>query len=491
MPELPQRSQKIETLRLLDEKARRKAGRKLESFYPDEGPLSRDKYPKHIGFFAIGKTVSQRCVMAANRVGKTEGIGGPEVTYHLTGQYPVWWDGRRFDRLITAWASGTTNKKTQEIIQEKLLGKSDKIGTGLIPADNIVRTAPKPGLPDAVSAIYVKHYTDGVFDGVSVLVLKSYEMGREAFEGNEVDVIWLDEEPPASVYFECQTRTMSTVLGQDNGLLLCTFTPLEGLSETALLFAPSGAIVDGVNPETGRYTLNLTWDDAPHLSEKAKAELLASYPPYMRDARSKGIPQLGSGAIYPVPESEITVDDFPIPDHWPRAYALDVGWNFTAALWICKNPDTGQAYFYSEYKKEKAEPSIHAAGIKARGEWIKGAIDPAARGRSQHDGSQLIQKYMELGLHVIPAENSVESGLYSVWEMLSNGQLKVFKSLLEFLKEYRVYRRDDKGGVVKVNDHLMDAGRYAVISGLLIAICKPPSKKSFHIPQSSGGFQWA
>lgn len=490
MQESPLRSQKIETLRLLEEKAKRKAGRKLETYYPDEGFLSRDKYPKHISFFAMGAIVSQRCVMAANRVGKTEGIGGPEVTWHLTGNYPDWWTGRRFSKPVVAWASGTTNKKTQEIIQEKMLGKSDKIGTGLIPAVTIVRTTPKPGLPDAVSTIYVKHHTNGVFDGVSTLTLKSYEMGREAFEGNEVDVVWLDEEPPTNVYFECQTRTMSTVPGQENGLILCTFTPLEGLSETALLFAPTGAIIDGVNKETGRYTLNLTWDDAPHLSEKAKAELLASYPAYMRDARSKGIPQLGSGAIYPVPESEIIVDDFAIPDHWPRAYGLDVGWNYTAALWIAKNPDTGVCYLYSEHKRQMAEPSIHATAIKGRGEWIPGVIDPASRGRAQKDGTQLLQTYHDLGLKIIPAENAVESGLYRGWEMLSNGTLKVFKSLGETLKEYRVYRRDDKGHVVKSNDHLMDAMRYAIMSALNIAICKPV-KKTLNAPHNSGTFKWA
>ena len=79
-----------------------------------------------------------------------------------------------------------------------------------------------------------------------------------------------------------------------------------------------------------KLVVGATWDDVPHLSAEQKAELWGSIPPYQRDARSKGIPQLGSGAIYPVPEAEIVVDPFEIPLHWPRGYGLDVGWNRTA-----------------------------------------------------------------------------------------------------------------------------------------------------------------
>ncbi len=452
--------------------------------YPDEGPLNRGLYPKHIGFFEMGATIDERCVMAANRTGKTEGIGGPEVTYHLTGKYPHWWKGRRFNRPTTWWASGTTNKKTQEIIQTKMLGAVGKQGTGLIPGELITRTVPKPGIPDAVSAIFVRH----VSGGISALTLKSYEMGREAFEGNEVDGIWLDEEPPAAVYFECLTRTMSTEPGKPNGLLIATFTPLEGLTETALLFAPGGAIKDGVNPETGRYTLNLTWDDAPHLTTEAKNKMLLAYPPYMRDARTKGIPQLGSGAIYPVPESEIVVPDFPIPKHWKRACALDVGWKSTAGVWIAIDPETKVKYLYSIHKQGHAEPSVHAKSIKARGAWIPVKVDPAARGRSQQDGGQLLQDYKDLGLNISTAENAVESGLLRVWEALSGGEFKVFKSCEAWFMEYRIYRRDDKGHIVKDNDHLMDATRYWFNSGEAVACVDPETvvKKTYTPPPVQG-----
>ena len=222
-----------------------------------------------------------------------------------------------------------------------------------------------------------------------------------------------------------------------------------------------------------KFVIGATWDDVPHLSAAQKAELWGSIPPYQRDARSKGIPQLGSGAIFPVPESDILVDPFEIPVYWPRAYGLDVGWNRTAAVWGAHDRDTDTVYLYSEHYRAQAEPSIHAAAIKARGEWMLGTIDPASRGRGQKDGEQLLQSYIDLGLMLTPAENGVEAGLFKVWERLSTGRLKVFKTLQNWQAEYRLYRRDEQGRVVKKNDHLMDATRYLAVSGLQLGMVAP------------------
>lgn len=203
----------------------------------------------------------------------------------------------------------------------------------------------------------------------------------------------------------------------------------------------------------------------PHIDEQTQKELLQSTPPYLRDARSKGIPSLGSGAIYPVELSEILVDPIQIPPFWPRTYALDVGWNRTACLWGALDRSVDCWYFYTEHYRGKAEPSIHATAIKARGEWIPGLIDPGARGRSQADGKQLIVTYTSLGLKLVPCKNALEAGIYDVWERLSTGRIKIFKTLMNFQAEYRLYRRDEKGNIVIKFDHLMDCMRYIILSG--------------------------
>lgn len=220
-------------------------------------------------------------------------------------------------------------------------------------------------------------------------------------------------------------------------------------------------------------TVFCSWDDAPHLSKAQKELMLAAVPPWQRDSRSKGIPQLGSGAVYTVPESEFVVTPVPIESHWHRCFALDVGWKINAALFGALDRDTGTLYIYDEVYKGKCEPAIVAAAIQKRGEWIPGVIDPASRGRGQKDGEQLIRIYMDLGLDIRPAKNAVEAGLLKVWEMLSQGQIKVFNTCQNFLAEYRLYRRDKNGNIVKANDHAMDALRYMVMSGLDRAITQP------------------
>jgi hypothetical protein len=222
-----------------------------------------------------------------------------------------------------------------------------------------------------------------------------------------------------------------------------------------------------------RYVVMATWSDAPHLTEQQRNELWDSIPPYQRDARSKGIPQLGSGAIYPVSEEDVVCAPFEIPDYWPRCYGLDVGWNRTAAVWGAIDREAMTTYLYAEYYRSQAEPSVHADAIKAKGLWIPGTIDPAARGRGQQDGQQLFISYRDLGLTLTPADNAVEAGIYAVWQRLSAGKLKVFSTLQNWLSEYRIYRRDEKGRIVKENDHLMDATRYLVMTGLDIAKVKP------------------
>jgi len=231
-----------------------------------------------------------------------------------------------------------------------------------------------------------------------------------------------------------------------------------------------------------KYTVECGWGDVPHLSDEDKAEMLEGTQPYLREARSTGRPGLGAGAIYPIPLEDIQCAPFAIPSYWPKCYALDPGWNVTAALWAAWDRDVDTVYFYAEHYRAHAEPSVHAAAVKARGVWIPGVIDPAGRARSQRDGKQIVADYRALGLNVIDANNAVEAGIQQVWERLSQGRLKVFSHLQNFASEYRLYRRDPDGKIVKAHDHLCDCARYICapttetkdrMSGLQRAMCKP------------------
>lgn len=482
--------QRIELSGLLAELERRRKQRMLQTMFPDTGPLRRELYPRHLEFFrslapaAVGTPpgentaiarASERIFMAGNRVGKTM-AAGTEIAYHLTGQYPWWWDGHRFEKPNRWLASGDTHETTRDIIQLKMLGattdRPESYGTGLIPGEAILGVVARSHVKGAVEKIVVRH----VSGGESELWLRSYEQGREIFQGFELDGFWADEECPQDVYEEALVRLMTR-----SGLAILTFTPLNGLTPLVQeLTKPAESYTDEDDPDglkrmaaRDRLIVQCGWEDVPHLSAEAKAKLLAKLAPHQREARTKGIPALGSGAIYPVPESDIVMDDFLLPDHWPRAYGFDVGWNRTAGIWGALDREADVVYLYTEHYRGQAEPSVHATAVKARGAWIPGAIDPASRGRSQADGEQLLQSYTDLGLQLTPADNGVESGLYDVWERMSTGRLKVFKSCRNWLDEYRIYRRDDKGKIVKERDHLMDATRYLVKTGLSLARVKP------------------
>lgn len=409
----------------------------------------------------------------------TEGGGGYEMTAHLTGYYPHWWEGARFTEGVRAWAAGDTRQTTRDIIQQKLLGDWAHFGTGLIPGDDILRWTPLPGVPEAVGTVWVQHYdAAGKKDGISRLGFKSFDQGREAFQGTEQEVIWLDEESDDGIRNECILRLMTT-----DGLLIETFTPLKGLTPVVMNYLPEGYEEGMTRVVTENRALVMAgWDDVPHLTQAQKDLIRQETPPHLIEARSKGIPSIGSGAIYPVMESDFLVNDMVIPAHWPRAYSMDVGWNRTAALWGALDPVSKITYLYAEYYRGQAEPPIHASGIKAKGDWIPGVIDPASSGSGQRDGKKLAKLYGTdsdgLGLNLTFADNDIEAGIQAVWKGLSTGSIKVFKSLQNWRTEHRMYHRNEKGVIVKENDHLMDCTRYLMLSGMSRAITKPTGRDS-------------
>lgn len=226
--------------------------------------------------------------------------------------------------------------------------------------------------------------------------------------------------------------------------------------------------MDSNEKNSPRACIGIGWADAIWLDEDTKRDLLKSCPPFLREAVVNGTPSLGSGAIYPIPLDDVVLKAHEvgeIPAYYKRVYAMDVGWNRTAACFLALNPDDDVAYCYSEYYGTKLEPEIHAARIrKLGGDWIPGVIDPAARQRSKQTGDQLISIYNKLGLKLRPAVNTVDAGILEVWSRLSSGRLKFYPNTPNLQNEYLIYKRDEKGNIVKEHDHLMDALRYAVMA---------------------------
>ena len=476
--------QQEELIQCLDVLANDVKYNKFRNIFPEEGELRRELYKKHWQFFNAGSKYRERFFLACNRGGKSE-AGAFEITCHATGMYRDEWEGHRCKAPPLIWIGGDTAATCRDIIQKKLCGDFGDLGSGMIPKDLIVDTKPRRGTPDAIEMVRVKHVTGGT----STIVFKTYDQGREVWQGDEVDVIWGDEEMPMSIYGEAMIRLMTT-----NGIMMTTFTPLSGLTDLVVNALDNSQETDAEFP---KHITTLSWDEVPHITEEMKKQMLEATPPALRDARSKGIPTVGSGLIYPIDHKNIVVDDFKIPAYWPKLYGFDVGWNNTAAPFGAWDRDNDVIYIYSEYKRGGQEgedmPLVHASAIQQRGKWIKGVIDPAARGRNQLDGQNLYMIYRKHGLKISPADNSVEAGIYAVWERLNSGRLKIFKSCPMILREFALYHRDEKGKIAKTNDHLLDALRYLIMapSSLWSLPSSEGQPKSNVVPISNYAAGWS
>ena len=174
------------------ERARRRTENALAYYRP---------YAKQREFRAAGAGARERLLMAGNQLGKTL-AGGFEAAMHATGRYPDWWQGRRFDKPTIAWVAGVTGETTRDNPQRILLGRSGQHGTGAIPKDAVANITPAGGVPQLVDSIEVRH----VGGATSRIGFKSYEQGREKWQGETLDWVWFDEEPPLDIYTEGLTR---------------------------------------------------------------------------------------------------------------------------------------------------------------------------------------------------------------------------------------------------------------------------------------------
>lgn len=417
--------------------------RKLELYKP---------YPKQKLFHELGATKRERLLRAGNQVGKTF-AGGGEGAYHATGRYPEWWTGRRFTKPTVGWAGSVTGEVTRDTVQRMLLGPVGSHGTGYIPYDSIIESMPARGMADLIDTILVRH----VSGGVSRIKLKYYEQGREKWQADTVDWVWFDEEPPADIYSEGLTRTNAT-----GGIVWMTFTPLLGMSTVVGRFL--------TEKSDDRADINMTIEDAEHISLEQRKKIIASYPAHEREARINGTPMLGSGRIFPYPEEQIKVAPFEIPKHWPQIGGMDFGYDHPfAACTLAYDQESDTIYVTREYREREQTPVIHAASLKPWGDWIPWAWPHDGLQHDKGSADQLKALYEAQGLKLTYEKatwedggNGVEAGLFEMLDRMKTGRWKVFSTCTEWFEEYRLYHRKD-GKIVKLRDDLLSSSRYALM----------------------------
>lgn len=422
---------------------------KYYRMFPETGALRRELYQKHLEFFRFGASKKFRLFLGATGCGKTEGAGGYEAVCHLTGIYPSWWEGKRFSKPVVMWIGANTNETFRDSVQIKLFGKREEWGTGLIPGALLGKPRFNGTPADSLDFCYVKH----VSGRWSKVTAKPYSAGRESFEASDIDVIWLDEEPTGEIVSSASGRFRGET---SDGILFMTYTPFDGITDVVQRFVPQFIpnFDRAIYEAAGNACVVCSSKDVPHETPDP-----AHFMPHEREARLNGIPSIGSGKIYPVSELDVVIPPFLIPKWFPRCFGADFGYGSianddggTAVLWGAHDRENDIVYVYAEHFQRGAEIATNASAMRAKGKWIPGAGDLSGAGR---DGDSTIDLYQREGIDIIGADKSVEAGLFDVLDRFTTGRLKIFNTCTRTINELRMYRRDEKGRVVKHGDHCL------------------------------------
>ena len=397
-------------------------------------------------------------LIAANQVGKTR-TGLTIDAMHLTGDYPDNWEGHKFKTAPMCWLLGFSGEKTRDLLQTPLFGRivGNKLEGGLISADRIVDYKSMAGTSGAIREVRVRR-KDG---SISTCQFWSYSQGQHALMGDVVDWYHIDEEPKDKhIQPQVITRTVNGDSGA-GGRGILTFTPENGRTELVVRFMD--------DPSPSQYVQRATWDEAYHMSDEMKVSLLAEYPVWQRDMRSKGLPLLGAGLIFDISDKDIQCDAFECPRHWWIINGLDFGWDHPQAhiqLWIDRDTDT--IYVAHAWKKSKTLADVAWNCVH---EWAYGV--PTAwphDGLQTEKGSAKQQKsyYHQAGWDMLDVHAQwldggigVEAGLVELYRLMELGKFKVFKHLTPWFEEKMNYHRDENGKIIKLGDDLLSATRYA------------------------------
>lgn len=446
-------------------------------------------------------TERELMLRAGNQVGKTHAAGA-QVTMDALCLYPEWYAGRRFDNPpkierpneFMGWCACTTAQKVKDGIQLKLLGSvldKDMLGTGLIPLDNIIgRPVMNRNVAGGAETVNLLRETGGR----AILRFKTYEQGREVFQGEPVDLTLLDEDisrTDGSIYGEVIARTVTT-----RGRILCSMTPLMGLSPLRKRFKAKEG-------QSMREVLMTIWDSAVskggHIPDEDIPGIIASYPEHERETRAFGADLQGEGAVFSTPLGQIKerLDPATIPHYWPWMWGVDfrhsgsaVSGHPFAAVLGCWDRDNDVIHIVHVVRMLGLAP-MHVAAMKQHPMWDAPVAWPhdGGRGGSIVDGATIAQVYRKLSLNMRPTHASFdgknfqfENGIDEMQRRFAINKLKVAAHLQEWFDEYQGYHRD-KGLVVKIDDDLLSATRQLCMD---IRFARTPvSGVTFRRPMSS------
>lgn len=437
-------------------------------------------FEHQLRFFKTGQS-DRRGILAANRIGKTVSTCF-ETAMHLTGQYPEWWKGKRFNRAITAMVAGEGWTQVALVLQNELLGTPDvklheSMGTGAIPRNCIVMDTMRGDGANCLG-IEIKH-TSGEN---SYLLFANYTQEVRQMQGFKLSLAVFDEQPPDDFFSEIVTRTATT-----QGQVLCSFTPLKGLN---------GLVSKFWNHEEGYDHIRVSWDDVPEydpwgepfLLQATRDQLERDYLPHERDARRNGVPVMGKGAVFQLrswPTYKTGDYDFRNTRGLQRIIALDLGLvnDKTVISLLYWDPNEREGWLHTQIVVtgvEEANPMNyinHLMRPEVFGTPIVLPADANTKGRytmSSQSIRELFEQY-ELNVHPDAIMNPPDDqgrktnhkayGINVMRQMLELGTLHINENCTHFLREAQNYFVDPQGRFSDPDD-CIDSARYALIGAL-------------------------
>lgn len=426
-----------------------------DSFFADSGPFARSLFPKSMEFFTATKDYQNVNTFGSNRSSKSFSATFANSCW-LMGGYPGWWPGRVFAKPIRSWMAGETGTLVRNNLQRYLIGEKGSEGQGCLIPGNLIQHVSYNGKPEGFAERAIINSKHG---GQSVVEFKSYDQGSVRFASDTIDTAIFDEEPPPGIYTEMTVRTATT-----RGIVCGGFTALKGITPLIEHLAPEFAGGERKDPkETGIYNVVIGFADIPKtvLSDDARKRIIQNSLPHEVGPRTTGIPSIGSGMVYPISEEDFVIPDIPIPDHWPRLFAIDPGFKApTAISFYAYDADSDAIYQIGEYYVKGQPVAVHVDAIHRHGKWMPGIIDYA--GGNITDGKGVVKEYrIACENPLINANKSLSVGHMGVWDRLQTQRWFVFESLRHSRYEFRQYHRDEKGRIADTPRHIMDTWRYA------------------------------
>ena len=417
--------------------------------------LGERVHAKQMAFHRCQKR--NRWVFGGNRSGKTE-CGAVECLWLLRGIHPY----RANRKNLSGWACTVSSEVQREVCQRKILHYLNPEWISKITMLKGVSSSPDEGVIDT---IYIKN----VFGGTSRLSFKSYEQGREKFQGASLDFVWFDEEPPKDIYHECLMRVMDK-----RGDVFGTMTPLKGLTWVydEIYLNPRN------DPEV--WTINMEWSDNPFLSKEETERLSRVLSDDNLEARRYGRFMPNSGLVYPEFDSSVhVIEPFTLPKEWQSGVSIDPGLRNPLSCHFYYRDYDGNIYVAYEHYESGKSVDYHAEKILRIAKdigWsfrpdgrLLALIDSASTQRTLQSEKSVAELFYERGIAVNTKVNKdLFTGISKVRELFVSRppRVFVFKNCVNFIREIKGYSWGSGDTPVKRDDHAMDEFRYYVMANL-------------------------